>query len=278
MKISHLVVNGCSWTYGMGLEDPITQSWPAQLGKSLNLPVVNLAVPGSGNEGIYRRTAEYVALDNSSQKKVKPLVVIVWSQYWRTEFWRTGRDIGSVVNTPGFSAVPLNSIDPKKLNLKNLTASQKLIVENWDENYHFQRTLMQKFSLYNLLRSSCIPYINIDYTGELFEYLGGNNSNIVLKPWYKEMLNTVTKDNNFLNYGLHGIGQPFSTTPDDGPNGPEGSLAIANKLLEEINARYKIENDCSIPFKTLKDFKTVEFPLGLTMLNEWELHDKKSGL
>ena len=59
LEISHLVVNGCSFTYCQGLESPNTQGWPALLAKKLNVPVVNLAAPGSSNDGIYRRTYDY---------------------------------------------------------------------------------------------------------------------------------------------------------------------------------------------------------------------------
>lgn len=47
--MSRLITFGDSFTYGHYLEDDKTQSWPAVLGKKLNLKIVNLAVPGSSN-------------------------------------------------------------------------------------------------------------------------------------------------------------------------------------------------------------------------------------
>ena len=38
--ITHLVVNGCSWTYCQGLDDPKTQGWPALLAKKLGVEVL----------------------------------------------------------------------------------------------------------------------------------------------------------------------------------------------------------------------------------------------
>jgi hypothetical protein len=60
MDITHLVVNGCSWTYCQGLEDPKNQGWPKLLADQLGCEVVNLAIPGTGNDTIHRRTYEYV--------------------------------------------------------------------------------------------------------------------------------------------------------------------------------------------------------------------------
>lgn len=66
ITISHLVVNGCSYTYCEGLENPSTQGWPALLAKKLNVPVVNLAMPGTGNHRIYRKTVDYFFKDTGS--------------------------------------------------------------------------------------------------------------------------------------------------------------------------------------------------------------------
>ena len=56
MEISHLVVNGCSFTRCQGITNPDIDGWPALLAKKLNVPVVNLAKNGSGCDGIYLRT------------------------------------------------------------------------------------------------------------------------------------------------------------------------------------------------------------------------------
>jgi hypothetical protein len=50
IDVTHLVVNGCSWTYGTGLAHPKEQAWPALLAKQLGVPLVNLAIQGSGND------------------------------------------------------------------------------------------------------------------------------------------------------------------------------------------------------------------------------------
>lgn len=60
IEISHIVVDGCSLTYCQGLEKPHIDGWPALLAKRIGVPVINLALGGSGNDGIQRRTFNYV--------------------------------------------------------------------------------------------------------------------------------------------------------------------------------------------------------------------------
>lgn len=59
IEISHLVVDGCSLTYCQGLENPHIDGWPALLAKKIGVPVVNLALGGSGNDAIHRRQYDY---------------------------------------------------------------------------------------------------------------------------------------------------------------------------------------------------------------------------
>jgi len=83
LEISHLVVNGCSFTYCQGLDNPQINGWPALLANKLNVPVVNLAALGSGCDGIYRRTMEYFHKNLSTNSK--PFYIISWSAATRRE-------------------------------------------------------------------------------------------------------------------------------------------------------------------------------------------------
>lgn len=83
IEISHLVVNGCSFTYCQGLDNPQIDGWPALLAKKLKIPVVNLAMLGSGCDGIYRRTVDYFY--KNLDTKSKPFYIISWSDAIRRE-------------------------------------------------------------------------------------------------------------------------------------------------------------------------------------------------
>lgn len=261
MKISHLVTNGCSWTYGQDLYNPLTQSWPARLADLLGLPVVNLAVPGSGNDGIYRRTAEYLSLDLDND--VKPLVVIAWSQYWRTEFWNKLLLATHKTTKADYSQIVIPDDGSE------LTPTQKSLLDQWDLEFHFKRAIMIKFSMYNLLRNFNIPYIMCDYTGNWREC----KEQVEIKDtWYASLIKILEKDTNHLNFPLHHVSEPYPRIT--GHDGPEGSLAIAERLKYEIELRYQLEHDTQAKYHTLKDYCPYRQFVGLAHRNIWELYDQ----
>lgn len=55
-----LYFNGCSGTYGDGLEDPKTQSWPTLVSKELNYEFLNDAVPGGSNLRTVNKTVQNI--------------------------------------------------------------------------------------------------------------------------------------------------------------------------------------------------------------------------
>lgn len=97
--IDTLYVCGDSWTYGSELVAPeyeddfvkandpyrLEHSWGGQLGKMLNLPVINAATPGGSNDYIVRTTVRDVSLLLAEGKR--PFVAIAWSQAHRFELW-----------------------------------------------------------------------------------------------------------------------------------------------------------------------------------------------
>jgi hypothetical protein len=80
-----LVAAGCSFTYGLGLEDPAKQSWPGVLGELLGCEAVNLGTPAAGNSYIANSILDYHAVDPAFD-----LVVIGWSSWTRMDFCHSG--------------------------------------------------------------------------------------------------------------------------------------------------------------------------------------------
>ena len=76
-----LIAAGCSFTYGLGLEDPVNQSWPGVLGKLLDCEVVNLGTPAAGNSYIANSILDQHATDPEFD-----LVVVGWSSWTRMDF------------------------------------------------------------------------------------------------------------------------------------------------------------------------------------------------
>jgi len=157
-EITHLVTNGCSFTYCQGLDNPKEQGWPALVAKQLGVPVVNLALKGCGNDSIHRRTYEYVYENLPTGSK--PLVIIACSQYWRQEQWFNlfpGTKVPFTLNDYRLIAMPHDS--PKGHAEKNL-------LDHWNDENFYRKTVLHKLSLVNLFKSMNIPYIMSDYSSD----------------------------------------------------------------------------------------------------------------
>ena len=188
MNITHLVVNGCSWTYCQGLDNPREQGWPALLAKKLNVPVVNLAVPGSGNDAIHRRTYEYFFEDLPNNSK--PLYIIAWSQLWRREIWN--KDYYLPKN--GYSAIRLPNGKPEN-------HAEYALLDTWSNEDINRRTMLYRLSLDSLFKSKQTPYLASFFA----DPIGHRKSSLVTKfpntydylkgtPITDQMLYEITND------------------------------------------------------------------------------------
>ena len=73
-----LYAYGDSWTWGAGLDDR-TQSWPHELGKLLNVDVVNRGIPGSNNRNI----SYSIVRDHYNNLLHDNLVIVMWTTPFR---------------------------------------------------------------------------------------------------------------------------------------------------------------------------------------------------
>jgi hypothetical protein len=151
MKISHIVTNGCSFTYCQGLPNMIVNGWPAQVANTFNCPVVNLGVPGVGNDSIFRRTSEYI-YENQLRDDHKPLVIIEWTQRWRREVWSNKEEDYIMVSFPD------DKVTDKDYN-------QLSLLENWNDEDFIRKTILYRLSLINILENLEIPYLMFNYAG-----------------------------------------------------------------------------------------------------------------
>lgn len=136
LDISHLVVIGCSFSYGDGLDNPKEDSWAGLLSKKLNVPVVNLSSRGGGNDRILRRLYEYHYLNSS--KNNNPLYILAFSHSSRREeYIRTANDymVVSMKDDPEqmkkdpFSAPSILNYDPL------IAARKKLMVRSYIQDF-----------------------------------------------------------------------------------------------------------------------------------------------
>jgi hypothetical protein len=157
LEITHLVTIGCSFTYCQGLTSPSTQGWPALVAKKLNIPLVNLAVPGVGNDFIHRVSHEYIYRNLPTNSK--PLFIVAWSQYWRWEQWVKEHYYNTAHNDYAPFMLPDSN---EKLNPKF-----ELYFENFDDRNSYRKTFLFKLSLMNLFKAMDIPYMMTDYSHDI---------------------------------------------------------------------------------------------------------------
>ncbi len=77
--MKYLYVSGCSFTWGVGLDNPPEENWGYFLGNKLEVPVRNYSYPGQGNDEIFRKLYELLY----TTKSLPSIIVIQLSELTR---------------------------------------------------------------------------------------------------------------------------------------------------------------------------------------------------
>lgn len=234
LEISHLVVNGCSFTYCQGLEDPTTQGWPALLAKKLNVPVVNLGIKGSGNDSIYRRTAEYFYLNKKNNSK--PFYIIAFTEALRREeFLITYQN--KIIN------------DAKTLACYGNEQIEKSIYEHMDNNgvyYMEKRKLLHWLSIINMFKANNTQYFTTNYMHEHAESFNK------LQNKYTTMWDEVHNDPCRLEY-FYNLTKGLDTT-ECGHDGPKSQEVVAEYCYFKMLEKYQKIAPINANFLNLKTY------------------------
>lgn len=200
IEISHIVVNGCSLTYCQGLDKPHIDGWPALLANKLQVPVINLAVGGAGNDSIHRRTFEYFY--KNKELPGKPLYIIAFSDATRREEF--------FIEYKGkkhedFHGLALPSSDQELvsgLSNHNHELYEIAHVLNMSLEAYERKKFIYWNSLANLFQNHNIPYITADYmpttSTPVQEYMKQNYNEIFIDALedkaYIGKLSEITKN------------------------------------------------------------------------------------
>lgn len=165
MEVSHLVVNGCSFSYCQGIDDPHINGWPALLASQLGVPVVNLSIGGSGNDSILRRTYEYFYQNQLLYPESKPLYIIAFSDApRREEFFKKYK--GKTVAEYMTLDLQASSID-LTATLSDVDNIDKVVEYSHLMNLSFEACERKKFiswnSIINLFKANNVPYLTGDF-------------------------------------------------------------------------------------------------------------------
>lgn len=145
-----IVTIGCSYTMGLGLPEP--NIWPSLLGKSLNLPVLNVAWPGISADTCFRLAYYYIP-------KFRPkLVVFLTPPENRIEIFKNNK----------FTTLTIQITDE---------FSDDLFLKEWflnNQNGKFN-SLKNKLAvkeLCNLYQIPCLTYSSSRYMAKTRQELG----------------------------------------------------------------------------------------------------------
>lgn len=233
LEITHLVTIGCSFTYCQGLTSPSTQGWPALVAKKLNVPLVNLALPGVGNDFIHRVSHEYIYRNLPTNSK--PLFVVAWSQYWRWEQW-VKEHYG---NTRYDDYAPF--MLPNKSNKKF-----EFYFENFNDRNCYRKTFLYKLSLMNLFKVMNIPYMMTEYANDM------DAEHDFLKDL--TYMTDIIDSDIYKIEGFYKISQDGQPKLPCGHDGEKTQITIASYTLSQIDRLFPNLSIIDGEFFTLSQF------------------------
>ena len=218
MTSNKLITFGCSLTYGQALENRMEQSWPAQLGKLLDLETDNQGVRGSSAKRIWWDCINY-------KFKLTDIVVICWTHKDR---WCL---IKSPTNTEQYEEWDIDEIADMKGYLK---VTKNLEIENFNQ---WQTENNPKGKMW-------YKHFHNDFDMIVNYFALVNHANYFLQNKVKKVYHLSATENNypipvfnetkFLNAQLHQIRKQFPPALDGWHPGPEAMEEYAKHIHKEI--------------------------------------------
>lgn len=244
IDVTHFVFNGCSWTYGQGLDNPKEEAFPALLGKKFNLPVVNIAQPGTGNDAIVRTTHEYFY--KNLDTKSKPFFFISLSQFWRREFWLNYDRYGKV---NGYKTVRYPCSSDEKIDYV-----ARDVIYNFSHEDSLRRNWLNYLFLINLFEAHNIPYFITLYSNETDTEVKAQDVFKNFNFIYEQILNNPK----VMSTTLWKYTSGFPTLPCL-HDGKEAQISLSNILENLITRVYNIKKVESDNFMKVSDMENKDF-------------------
>ena len=238
LEISHLVVNGCSYTYGQGIDNPIKDAWASIVARELGVPLVNLARPGQGNSPIQRRTLEYFFKDLYNYNN--PFYIHAYSQSARQEIYVSTDGVGNI--TQSYVLLDSSAKD-------NITEQEKEVLIHSD-SYKYRLLEKGKWEIWAsinaILDTYNVNHFSTNYMpqtdGDIREWMETNffslKSEVDTHPSRLQDFNGITMDL---------VKTPCLHETE------EGHIMIADYILSQIHKNYDTIEVKELPHAVLSD-------------------------
>lgn len=238
LDISHLVVNGCSYTYGHGIENPIENAWPSLVAKKLGVPLINLAIPGQSNYAVYDRTFKYFFRDLYNDNN--PFYIHAYTQSQRREIYLAKDHMGH----PYQDHILLDTSNHGKI-----TRVEKEIVLETDD-YCLNLLEEKKYHIWHSINSLLDTHNINHFATNYMPNCIGSIEEWMHKNHYILQSEVESHPNKLLNFNL--LTQNIKKTPCLHET-EEGHIIIAEYVYKQIQKRYNKINVVEKPFAKLKD-------------------------
>jgi len=236
LEVSHFVVNGDSFTYCQNLYCPPLQGWPALVANNYKLPIVNLAVPGIGNDTVLRKTYEYVYKNLKFNNK--PFFIIALANSLRFEEY--------FLKSKSWEILQINTIPHNKI--------AELLYRECDNTgiglYEIKK-LIYMDAMINLFETYKIPYLFTDYCFD-----GSKETTDFLKnqvpELYHKIRNHQYKLDDFANFT-----RDLPKALDNGHDGEEAQRVLKDYITSKINEIYGNIIPVKTQYYTLSEYLKV---------------------
>lgn len=224
-NIKRIVASGCSFAYGQGLDDPKTESWPAQLASLMGVECVNLGKPGMGNEHVFSSIVDYFAFN--AQHTTDSFVIPSFSEFSRVEF--------TLPASPGYPSKNWTTI----LNSRCEPKFTSMFFEKfYVEEYYYARYMRTIISLQAIMKSWDVEYL-------MFEGLGLAHllhKNMIDRDEVKKLVERIDRTRwlRFMAGNFDTMTDPRQRLPCRHPNAVAHN-EMANRLYEYIINNYTTE-------------------------------------
>lgn len=234
INISHLVVIGCSFSYGQGLDNPKEDAWPAILANKLSVPVVNLSTPGGGNDRIMRKLFEYYHADNKGNN---PFYIVPFSHSSRREEY--------ILEENDYRVIDMHPLSYRK----NQYGYTRPALMHYNQEAASARKLMIQTYIIDFFRANNTNYLTSDFLPD--SVTDHHTLKLSFPTAYDKVYNDPYKLIDLANFSKQHTPLPC------GHDGPEAQHAIANYIHDELTARYGQPTPVNDTFVSLKEFRDL---------------------
>ena len=205
MKSDYILVNGCSFTYGIGLtkehgsEEMLSKRYSNILADKLDIRCENISAPGSCNMRIQRTTIDHITCGSPS------IAICMWSDPPRTEIFRPQES--------EYDWLDLAQINPQSIG-KIKSWEHKSAFEMYYTFIHSaERGIMHTLANMQAVTALCdaysIPLINIHYKDNFInkfkECIGYKDAPDAFVETVKHKLDYITENSHYIDTSFLGL-------------------------------------------------------------------------